>query len=91
MMPADYDEDDPARSSGDPMAEFHAERPVIDHESYEDKLNEQKVGDRNRLRSDTSDEEFLDTLSYCSAALMHAGEKRMHADCFKRPVCRSCS
>jgi hypothetical protein len=65
MMPADYDEDDLARSSGDPMAEFHAERPAIDHESWEDRLNEQKEGDRSRLRSDTSDEEFLDTLSYC--------------------------
>ena len=65
MMPADYDEDEPARSSGDPMAEFHAERPAIDPESWEDRLNEQKEGDRSRLRSDTSDEEFLDTLSYC--------------------------
>ena len=65
MMPADYDEDDPSRSSGDPMAEFHAQRPAVDADSWEGLLNTQKDKDRNRLRSDTSDVEFLDTLEYC--------------------------
>ncbi len=39
MMPADYDEEDSVRSPGDPMAEFHAERPVVPRDYCEKGLS----------------------------------------------------